>query len=193
MNARSKRKQEYWISSARELEVLSSPIRNQIALVMERIDPVSVKEIAAELGREPATLYYHMKIFEEVGLIHVQGTRGEGVEKEVLYSLRGSPLRFSDSNLSPSYLAGMAKICSAFLRFAERLFANSLKRRVIRASGPGRQLMVFQGRFRLSKKSLAEFNRRIDELFADLAEMDDADASDAYVLTASFAPDPNDA
>ena len=48
------------------------------------IAPCSISELAFELGRSPQSLYYHIDILREVGLINQVGSRKAGKRDEAL-------------------------------------------------------------------------------------------------------------
>ena len=51
----------HWIESADQLALLDSSVRHEILVALEAADgPLSVPEMAAELGRPADGLYYHV-------------------------------------------------------------------------------------------------------------------------------------
>lgn len=118
MDSMSKKTQKrYWISSARQIKALTSPVRHQMHLVMEMLGPCSVRELASRMGREPATLYYHVKLLERVGIITRSGTRGAGRNEEIVYALAQEHVRVDMNQRSEiRQSAGKRVRCSTSLR-----------------------------------------------------------------------------
>lgn len=63
-----------FITSLDTLRVFADPLRQQI-LDCVRDEPRTVKQIAAQLKRQPTKLYYHINLLEEHQLIRVTETR----------------------------------------------------------------------------------------------------------------------
>ncbi|WP_371497813.1 helix-turn-helix domain-containing protein [Kitasatospora sp. NBC_00374] len=91
------------IKDVATLKALADPVRLAIlnALYKREPSPLSVKEIAAELGDTPTKLYRHIKQLEQVGLIMVAETRlvsgiVESRYRNAQKSLRLAPEVFAD-------------------------------------------------------------------------------------------------
>ena len=61
------------IRTPRELEALRSTVRQGLIAVLEREGPLTVREMAAHLERTPESLYHHVRVLEEAGLLLDQG------------------------------------------------------------------------------------------------------------------------
>jgi DNA-binding transcriptional ArsR family regulator len=64
----------YTISSLETLKVISDPTRLHMLETLAE-GPMTVKQVARELGTSPTKLYYHINLLEEHGLIVVTGSR----------------------------------------------------------------------------------------------------------------------
>lgn len=90
------------VKSASQFEALSSPIRDQIVQVVVNQAPwapdspegpgVSIREIAEQLGRKPASLYRHIEALLEVGLIRETGSRSSGGRDATTYCAIGEAM-----------------------------------------------------------------------------------------------------
>lgn len=90
------------VKTAAQFEALSSPIRDQIVQVVVNQAPwtpdapdspgVSIREIAAQLGRKPASLYRHIESLVQVGLIREIGPRASGGRDATTYGAIGEAL-----------------------------------------------------------------------------------------------------
>jgi DNA-binding transcriptional ArsR family regulator len=83
----------YVISSKKQLAVLSSGVRQEIADVLSQLKRASVSTLAAALGRPADALYYHLRLLEGAGLVNKAGVARKDGRREVLYSAAGSELR----------------------------------------------------------------------------------------------------
>ena len=189
MDSMSKKTQKrYWISSARQIKALTSPVRHQMHLVMEMLGPCSVRELASRMGREPATLYYHVKLLERVGIITKSGTRGAGRNEEIIYALAQEHVRVDMNQRSPKFVKALASGCGALLRYAERTFVAALRRDATIRVGAASELRIRQASVRLSKKSLIELNARLDELQDFIDASNSPSVESTYAITLCVAP-----
>ena len=69
------RSQTYWIMTPDQLAAMASPRRQDIVDRLAATGPLSVKELAAQIGARPPALYHHIERLLEVGLIVEAGTR----------------------------------------------------------------------------------------------------------------------
>ena len=75
--SRNKQK-DGWISTVAQMKAIASPVRHQIHLAMAMLGPCSIRELASRMGREPATLYYHINMLERADVVIQSGVRGDG-------------------------------------------------------------------------------------------------------------------
>lgn len=179
---------EFLVSTVQQMETLASPVRHHIHLAMEMLGPCSVNELAERMGRVPETLYYHVRRLENVGILEQVGSRASGGRDEAVFQLKGERLRVDPRQSSPRFLKAMAKGCGSLLRFAQRSFVVALEGKADRRLVPQRSLRVEQATVRLSPRNLAELNRRLDGLQDFLADTDDPEGKQMYVVTISTAP-----
>ena len=76
------------LSDAAALAALGDPLR--IRILRRLAEPTSAKELAAELERPVTSLYHHLDLLEEHGLIHVVDVTKEGRALVRRYQRRGS-------------------------------------------------------------------------------------------------------
>ena len=182
------KKREFLVSTVEQMEALASPVRHQIHLTMEMLGACTVNELARRMGRVPETLYYHVRRFEKVGILQQVGTRAGGRRDEAVFQLKGERLRVDPRQSSPRFLKAMAKGCGSLLRFAQRSFVRALDGKAERRLVSKRSLRVEQATVRLSPRNLAELNRRLDSLQDFLADADEPEGKQMYVVTISTAP-----
>ena len=178
------------ISTPAQMEALVSPVRHQMHLVMEMLGPCSIRELATRMGREPATLYYHVNMLERVGILTRCGLRGQGQHEEVIYSLAGKRVRIDMTQRSPRFVKALAGGCGALLRYAERTFIAALRKDATVKTGKASEMRIRQASVRLTRESLIELNVKLEELQAFINESDSTDAESAYAITVCMAPVP---
>ena len=143
---------EFLVSTVRQMEALTSPVRHQIHLVMEMLGACSVNELAERMGRVPETLYYHVRRLEQVGILEQVGSRVVSSREEAIYQLKAKRLKIDPNQSSPRFLKAMAKGCGSLLRFAQRAFERALDRKpTSRPYGRGGQVR-FRGRSRVAPR-----------------------------------------
>lgn len=90
------------VRTAEQFDAISSPIRDQVLQVIYIQAParagaeprgVSVREIAHQLGRKPASLYRHIEELVRVGLVREVGTGASGGRDATLYAGLGEVVR----------------------------------------------------------------------------------------------------
>ena len=177
------------ISRTNQMEALASPVRHQLHLAMEMLGPCSVRELASRLGREPATLYYHVNMMERVGILTKCGVRTQTQREEAIYSLAGKQVRVDMTQRSERFVRAVARGCGALLRYAERAFIAALRKDATIKTGKASEMRVRQASVRLTRKSLIEINARLDELQTFINESDSPDTDTAYIITLCVAPD----
>ncbi len=113
------------IVGKRKLASLTSPVRQEILDAMHALGRASVAEIADAVNRAPDSLYYHLRILLEVGLVRKAGERLAGTRRETIYDLPGRPLKIKYGN-SPVTRAAIGKTISSMLRLADRDFQSAI-------------------------------------------------------------------
>ncbi len=177
------------IRRAEQVEVLTSPLRHQIVATMELLGPVPVRVLAEHLGREPEALYYHIRKLVAAGLVYEAGRRSVGQRSEAVFSLIARDIRVDTESRAPKFLEMVARSASALLRLTERAYLAAVRDPIAVRGGKRRNLAIRRYHVRLTDKSLAELNRRLDELGAFLVEHDDPEADRAYAVTLAQSPD----
>lgn len=86
----------YVFHTTEALKALADPLRLRF-LILLADGPSTVKEAAEALGVPPTRLYYHVKILERYGLIHVAGRRMVSGIEERTYRARAKTWTMSPS------------------------------------------------------------------------------------------------
>ena len=182
------RKKTLRIKSAEQLLALRTPLRQEIVQAFAKLGACTVRELADELGHEPATLYYHVHALEEAGIaVEIDKRRGGG-RPEGVYELVAERILIDRAETSEPFLSALADLQRATLRTAERELTRAVE---ARGDGGARGMaspMLLRLTSRLSPRATTRAAMMIRELADFLAENDDPNTEIAYSLTVAFAP-----
>lgn len=165
----------YWILREDQLECLSSTVRTDIIDHLVGRGPMSIKQLAASLGRQPSSIYYHIDMLQKVGLIIEAGTQVSNRRTEVLYQTPAPRIRLKKAIPNPKNHDAINKMVGVLSRQSQRDFAQGLTHPDMRADGPERNLGFFRLINRPSPESLQEINRHLDRIAEILWEERDMD------------------
>jgi len=149
------------ISTRRQLAVLVSPVRQEIADVLSRMGRASVREIAAALGRPADGLYYHLRALARGGLVAAAGTRSRGGRDEALYRTAAPVLMIRHV---PDNAGDVSTVVGSMLRLGIRDFRRAAASGRARTQGDRRELWALRATGWLSPDDVAGVNRRIQGL-----------------------------
>lgn len=156
--------QTYLIRSEKQLAALTAATRQELVDVLERLGTVSVRELAAALGRPADALYFHLRALTRAGLVRRAGYRSQPRGKEALYRTVAPELQLQyEPHKAPNRKA-VSAIVSSMLRLAIRDFRDAFQRDNVVVCGSHRELWGLRKAGRLSPAGLAQVNRRIKGL-----------------------------
>jgi DNA-binding transcriptional ArsR family regulator len=189
------RPEERLVDDVATLKALADPVRLAILDALNRHDPqpLTAKELAAELGEPQTKLYRHLKQLEKVELIAVAGTRLVSGIVESRYRVRQKELRLAGAIFAagsperPEVLAALLAALDSFRRDFERDFLADRIDFAPQAQGaPG---VFVHGTYRLSPERAVRLRTRLRELFAE-ASADEVgegeEAVDVRLLTLMY-------
>jgi len=141
----------------------------RIISILEKREECSVRNIAAHLGMQPESVYYHVHKLVKLGLvaerIHVDWT-----------------------NTQPAYRAALKKAVRTSHRLSERAMQEAIDDPACSINRPGAQARFQQESVMLGEAHRRELLERLEELDRFLAEKHDPAAEDVYVVTIAVAP-----
>jgi DNA-binding transcriptional ArsR family regulator len=172
----------FLIDDLETLRLLTQPLRLRLLEALRTSpEPLTVKELAADLGTPQTRLYHHVNLLEEHGLIRVAQTRLVSGITEKRYAATAARIGVDRSLLAPA-AAGEPDMESLDVLLSVVLDeARSEIRRAVQAGlidlersgenqvGP-RQLVLGRKWFRFTEAQLAEFEgalKALSERFAD--------------------------
>jgi DNA-binding transcriptional ArsR family regulator len=169
------------------VRALRTPVRQEVLAALEALGEGSVKDIAGELGRAPASLYYHVHALAEAGLIRQTGTRPSARRDEAVYEPAAARIIIDRRGTSRAFIEALADLHSSALRTAEREMRASLKQKSANGTPPGDSVALLRLTARLKPGDIRAARRKLEEVARFLAERDDPDAATSYAFTATFA------
>jgi hypothetical protein len=154
------------LSSARELEAVTSPLRQEVLEQVAHAGEASVADLARLMGRRPTALHYHVKLLHRAGLLRSAGRRPSGKRSETLYALSAPRFAVVGRISTPVLLRAAVRTLGASLRLTEREAAKAIHGGKIVGSGGRRNFYVRRHRARLTPASQVRVNRLLDQLEA---------------------------
>lgn len=178
----------FYIEKADQLQLLASPVRQEILDCLESMGPSSVGELARAVGLAADSLYYHVRKLAAVGLIVERGRRPSDRRDESVFALPSPRIRLRYDPKHPEQARAVGKIVGAMLRTSMRDFDSGLASERAVAHGAERNLWGARLKGWLDGAQL----RRVNELLEELHDVFNAGGPGAdktlCALTWSMAP-----
>jgi DNA-binding Lrp family transcriptional regulator len=165
------------------VQALRTPLRREILETFIHLGRSSVKDLAAEMGRAPAALYYHVRELARVGLIRESGKRPAGSRLESVYEPVARRVVIDRTVRTPAFVEALAGLQRSTLRTAERELARALEGEQAAGIDPASLIRL---KARLKPRAAAQAGKKLRELAEFLAENDDPRAGESYALTAAL-------
>ncbi len=176
------------IERAPQFRALNSLVRQQMLSTLRLLEPCSVGEIAARLGRQAETLYYHMDILVDAGLVRSAGTRPAGRRDEALYEVAADRLQYHPTRRTPAFLRELRRTYATTLRTTERRLLEAVGADGEVREGNGKNMRVQAYTARLTPAQLDELNRRLDAVRELLLERSGEDDGEAHQVLLVMSP-----
>jgi|GEM_PF-4461258 len=157
-------KEQHIIERDDQLKALASTIRNELFFEVARLRGATIRELAEQMGRSPASLYRHMDILVESELVRVEGKKSKGPEKADFYIPIASVLIYPTSEEHPELLESLTAVYKAQLRNCEKEFIKGLSSPNARSSGVYKNLCSINGMAWLTKSELREINSLLKDV-----------------------------
>ena len=182
-----KRRKTLVIKDPEIIRALRTPARQEVLTALEVLGEGSVKDIARELGKAPASLYYHVHALSEAGLICRAGTRTTGRRDEMVYKPAATRIVIDRRGTSREFIEALSDLHSSALRATEREVRASLKEKSANGTPPGDSVTLLRLTAHLKPADARKARRRLQEVAAFIAEHDDPDGTTSYAFTATLA------
>ena len=171
-----------------QLEALASPVRLAIVDVFHARGKCSISEIAGALDVSPNSLYYHVNMLTEVGLLVEDSVRKGKRRSETVYRLIRPRIEMVyDPDIEGSS-ESLARAAASMLRMTERDAKAALERGDIIDDGPMRNYHVGRGKVRLSPKGLERLNKLLGQMEDLLHRESRRREGKTYAITMALVP-----
>ena len=177
----------YYVLERTQLKALASAVRLDLIDHLAAHGPMSIKELAASVGKKPPSIYHHIRLLQDVGLVQEAGARVVNRKVEKLYSTPSRRMRLSRALADAANSEIMEEIVSVLCRQTERDFARGARAPAVRRSGPAQNLRFFRLVNRPSAEALRQINARLDDV-AEILWRDPDPGRPMVALTWIMAP-----
>jgi len=169
---RSKRtgKQVYQIVKPSQLEAVVSTRRHDIMDRVTASGPMSVRELAQEMGVAPSSLYFHIQHLCSVGLLAEAGIRQTGKKPEQLYAAPSRRMRMLDALQEPRNKTVLRDLVASICRQASRDFARGFDASHRKTAGAKRNTRFARLVGRPDAETMAQINAHLDAVTELIAE-----------------------
>lgn len=167
---------EYWILDRGQLQCLVSPLRTDMVDRLAASGPLSIRELAAGIGKQPSALYRHMELLLAAGLVVEAGTRVVRRKQEKLYATPAPRMRLIHALADPRFADVLVELVATLGRQMTRDFAHGIARPDARTLGDDRNLGLFRLVSAPGPKALAEVNHHLNEILEILLAPPDPNA-----------------
>jgi DNA-binding transcriptional ArsR family regulator len=154
----------YIIRSKRQMRALAAPTRQEIVDVLPGLGTVSVAELATALGRPPDSLYYHLRMLKNVGLVLSAGSRTVNGRPEALFRAVAPELHLAYKFGKQGNASEVNAIIASMLRLGIRDFKRGFQAGEASVSGLHRELWSLRKTGWLSRDQIVEVNHCIRKL-----------------------------
>lgn len=180
------------VEHPREVELLASPIRQEIVDTLEALGGTApVAALAAQLGRPADGLYYHLRLLAAGGLLEELPADAEG--RRYRTRAAGRRKRHMQLRYRPGTTANaraVARVAAGMLRIAGRDFEAGMGDADAVVAGPRRQLWAARTKGWVGPAEIEEINRLLARLGELLRQPRDARRTRLLSLTWVLAPNP---
>ena len=172
---------------------LASPLRMEILGLFTNPDSLAIADMARLMGRSAGSLYHHVGILEEAGLLCRTGTRPKGKRHEALFRPVASRIEVEARSGGEQAVNQAVKMMASAFRMAERDLEAALQSGESITRGPSRNLCATRMHMRTSPVLLAKINKHLlaieNLLTTEMAKEPQATPDDQHLsLTIALLP-----
>lgn len=182
------RPSSYPIEDPEQLRAIAPPSRQRVVSGLEALGTVSVRDLAAHLGRSAESLYFHLRKLVDCGLVEEMGERRTGRRTERLYRLVAPRLRIAGDLDDPEFRDALAEACRSVTRATERDYCRSLELGNARLHGKGRNLALHHFHVHLKPADRHRMVQLLEELTAFVIEHNDPEGGELHSFTSALSP-----
>ncbi|MCA9253605.1 MAG: helix-turn-helix transcriptional regulator [Phycisphaerales bacterium] len=186
------RSRDFKIDDVGQIQLLRSTVRQEIVDTVHALRECSLREVAEYIGRPADGLYYHANALIDGGLLVKTGEKETDRRPEATYSTPSKGiLRMRYKPQDASHSNAVSNVVTSMLKTANRDFAQGLKPKGARCTGPERNLNASRQKAWLNKKQLKKVNSllaKIQDIFANMDAEQDAELHSFTFVLAPIKP-----
>ena len=160
--------EEETIRDPEQIRALCSPARHAIHQVVLSQGKASIREIAEQLGKKPASLYRHIDHLVEVGLLMEEGIKSTSRRDAKVYSSSLEFFSYRDRN--PEMVDALATFARSSLKEAGNQLTKVFERGDAVLPVPQRDTFIGSPAGWLDSDEIEELNEHIDAIIQLLAD-----------------------
>jgi len=164
----AKIKKRYAVERKDQLKALASTIRFDLFFELARLNGATIRKVSGRLGRSPVSLYRHMALLVECGLVRVEGTENQGPAKADVYVPIAHELMLPKSADHPELMNGVAAVLRAQCRNCEDELVSGYISPDARFRGARRNFYLINGVTWLTSAELREVNSLLNDIYSIL-------------------------
>lgn len=165
---RQKPDRTHWIRDPAVIEALVSPMRQNLVDRIEALGPCSIRELADSLRVAPDSLYYHVNLLVEAGVLVVKGARETTRRDEMIYDVKKRNWHIRYEPKDKDNARAVRRVTASMLRQAERDFEAGLEDPAATVTGPGRNLWSLRLEASLTEDEVERVNGHLHKILAIL-------------------------
>lgn len=169
-----------------QIRALCSPMRHEIHQVVLTQGKASIREVAEQMGRKPASLYRHIDQLVQVGLLTEEGTKSTARRDAKVYSTKLEYIRYRPRR--PEMLEALSEFVRASLKDTGNKAAKSFLSGNAVLPGPLRDTTVGSPAGWLNDDELGELNEHIQAIYDLMANKPRKPDSKRMVISVGLYP-----
>jgi predicted ArsR family transcriptional regulator len=168
---RQKRSRPQLAISPEQLKVISFGPRRDIVALLANDAGLSARDLADRLRRPVTSLYRHLDLLVQSGLIGQTGSRAGTKRPEALYALTFSIFTKDEASRSPEGRAALSQAAARYASATARKFARAVENGTARMEGELANTMFRFTDLQLDAEGLTEFHRRLNDFMQSVREL----------------------
>ena len=178
------------VNTRERWKAVSSSVRFELLVNLERLGPCSIAALAEQMGRPADSLYHHVRQLVAVGLVAQKGQQQPGRNPEAVYDVAGDSLLFDFDPDTGRHVDEAVGFGNSLFRAASRVHEKALRGGVLNLpAGPGKDFHLRYESARLGPAEIAKVNELLGELKQVLDSAPSDPTAPVYKLAWFMAPE----
>jgi len=154
----------YWIIRREQVEALASSVRMDICDRLAALGPMTVRELSDALGRQPTSIYHHLKDMIDVGLVKSSEKVGARGRPGMVYETVAPRMRAARAIEFEENHDAIARGARVVANTMAKEYAEAIGQEESTPFGAARNHWLFRVVAAPSAERLARINTLLDEL-----------------------------